>query len=144
MIKAAMTKDDGTSLVVFGLSHRNLQGLKTLNAIIIDMRELGHRGTMVLNACEGKCGELPGRPGVAVLNFTDNTLEALRGGHMLVINMEGGHYTGEILVFSGETELVMQKMMGDFDVGRLTGSICEKCGCGRRDDGSCDCKETMT
>ena len=139
MIKAAATKDDGTNLVILGLSHRNLWGLKNLNAIIIDMRELGHEGVVVINACEGEHGELPGRPRVAVLNFTDNTLEALRGGHTLIINMKNDHYTGEILIFSGENELVMREMLGDFEAGKITGSICAKCGSGRRDDGSCDC-----
>ena len=97
MIKAATRLDNGKVILLFGLSHRNLDELKKDRPINIDLGELG-------------------------------------------IDIEGS-----VLIFTGKTEQAMEEWLQRKGItfGEVKGSICQKCGSGRRDDGTCDCKESQ-
>lgn len=144
MMKAALTKEDGTPVIVLGLSHRNLWGLKHTGPIVVELSGLGHRGKVAITSVKGDTIAAPKVKDLAVFSLTDNTLESLKNNHTILVKMASSTYTGEILIFSAKDEKTMEEMFSDFKKGKVLGGACVKCRAGFREDGSCDCKETMT
>lgn len=133
-------KDDGTPLLVFGLSFNNVRELKKDNPILLDLSKLGLEGLMVITAKNEK-GEaaVPEMESGTVLALSHADLDKMKGGSMTKVEFD----VGEIVLFSAKDEHTMEQMFKDFEFNSIQGSTCSKCGTGRRDDGSCDCKETM-
>ncbi len=73
MLKALSTKDDGSPLIVFGLSHKNLRELKKGNPIKIQLSVLGLVGEVFIFAAE-----------------TEHKMEKIFEENFKVVNKVGG------------------------------------------------------
>lgn len=151
MIQSVAFKEDHTPVLVLGLSFKNLELLKDVGPILVKLKELSlGDGNIVITFVESKNPdhvEIPsGLQGanVYVMAFTDDSIEMLRAGKWVHLLADSEAYSGELIIFSAKDERTMQEMLPDkdcFDV--FEGDTCPKCRSGIREDGSCDCKESL-
>jgi len=137
-------KADGSPVLVFGLSFKNVEELKKDRPILLDLSELGLGGLMVITAKNDQ-GEaaMPQVEEATALVLTHEDLDRMVNRQMLTVGFQSGGSHGEVVIFSAKDEHTMEQMFKDRDFDIVRGSTCAKCGTGRREDGSCDCPETM-
>lgn len=144
MLQMLMHKDDGSPVLVFGLSFNNVRELKKDNPILLDLSELGLSGLLVITAKNDK-GEaaVPQVESATALVLTHEDLDRMVDKQMLTVGFKTKDVQGEVVIFSAKDEHTMEQMFKDRDFAFVKGSTCSVCGTGRREDGSCDCPETM-
>lgn len=148
MIKAVLDKrSDKTPVAVFGLSHKNIDGLKNIGPITINMRELGYKGTIIINALSHANIVFKHDKDVIAINFTDDMLDHMAKGQTIQLKVDSDMdvFNGEILIFPIEHENSAREILNEY-IGpetKIIGDTCAKCGSALREDGSCDCKESF-
>lgn len=149
MIKLTVKYKDKTHAVVFGLTYRNLDRMKEGDPILVNMNELGHPGFILINVVTTEESMVENKPSVMALNMTEETVEMLRSGGHLNFKTTGGEdvFNGEILIFADKDEAsileVLDKNGRLSSISKVMGGVCPTCRSGYREDGSCDCKESL-
>jgi hypothetical protein len=89
----------------------------------------------------------PEKGSVIFLGLSQKNLDELKADNPIIfklqdLNIEG--LEGSVVIFAGKNELELkQKLLKGCRAPRVEmGSVCESCGSGRREDGSCDCQDS--
>lgn len=82
-----------------------------------------------------------------ILGLSEQNLKALRRGRpIFFVGEEIGIDGVDFVIDGGKNEAALKRRLetlAPIDPNAIVGSICEACGSGRRQDGSCDCPETV-
>lgn len=116
MLKMYVNADDGSDIVLFGLSAMNLVKLQENLPIGVDMRQFGSmQGHVVLGFRPNEELSLlhftqPNGAPTTIVSLSAKALAHLQAGHMLDIDLTKTGRVGKLIVFYGTDE---QKMMTD-------------------------------